>query len=135
MIIVVRKITPIALGNEIRRRFGEDDSTINNEQEKTTLKFIKAAISFIPEAKDAGTDFTNAAFIFAQPRREFVIKAGKGDWEFYFSEEADGKICGKCVRTGSIWRYLWNGAGKFIHVAVKALSIIGPAGLKALMSA
>lgn len=100
-----------------------------------TLKFIKTAISFIPEAKKAGTDFTNAAFIFAQPGREFVIKAGNGDWEFYFSQEADGKVRGHCVRKGSLWRYLWDGVGGFIATyGGPVLSTILPMGVKALTS-
>lgn len=65
-------------------------------------------------AFDAGTDFDNVAFIFAQNEREFVIKAGNGDWEFLFQEEDDGRIHGKCYRKGSLWRFLWDQAREVI---------------------
>lgn len=91
------------------RRCGDEEEQQNlDEQRKATLKFIKAAISFIPQALDTGADLSNASFILAQPGRDFVVKAGNGDWEFYFTEKEDGKVHGKCVRTGSIWRWIWN---------------------------
>ena len=65
-------------------------------------------------AFDAGTDFDNVAFIFAQNEREFVIKAGNGDWEFLFTQEDDGRIHGKCCRKGSHWRYVWDQAREVI---------------------
>ena len=113
--IDVKRITPIALGAEIRRRFGEEDKRKDlSEREKVTLKFLNAAISFYPLAFDAGTDFDNVVFIFAQNEREFVIKAGNGDWEFLFQEEDDGRIHGKCCRQGSHWRYAWDQAREVI---------------------
>lgn len=66
---------------------------------------------------DAGADLTNAAFIFAQPGSEFVIKAGGGDWEFYFTEESDGEIRGHCVRIGSFCRWAWDkSVGNFARI-------------------
>lgn len=110
VIIKVKKITVPIIGEEITSRFGNDEEEWEklDKTDSVTLKFLKAAHSFIPQAKEAGTDFKNAAFIFAQVGREFVIKAGNADWEFYFSEEDDGKIRGKCVRKGSWLRYVWD---------------------------
>ena len=50
----------------------------------------------------------NTSFIFAQPGREFAIISGKGDWEFYFSQDGDGRVSGVCVRK-STFRYIWDG--------------------------
>lgn len=108
--IKVDKITAPVIGREITKRFGEDEEKWDNlsKADSVTFKFLKAAYSFIPEARNAGADLTNAAFIFQQIAREFVIKAGEGDWEFLFSEEEDSKIRGKCVRKGALWRYIWD---------------------------
>ena len=40
----------------------------------------------------------NAAFIFRQPGREFVLIAGDGEWKYDFCEDADGDIYGRCIR-------------------------------------
>ena len=45
-------------------------------------------------------DLTNAAFIISQPGKEFIIQAGNGDWEFFFSEDAKDVVHGCCVREG-----------------------------------
>lgn len=60
---------------------------------------------------NAGADLTNASFFFAQPGSEIVIKAGGGDWEFYFSEDANDEIQGRCIRKGRIQvlSTIWNG--------------------------
>ena len=34
-----------------------------------------------------GTDLSNAAFIFSQPGRDFVIQTGNDDWEIFFDEK------------------------------------------------
>ena len=136
VIIEVQKITVPVIGKEITDRFGADEEEWEklDKTDRVTLKFLKAAHSFIPQAKEAGTDFENAAFIFAQVGKEFVIKSGNGDWEFYFSEEDDGKIRGKCFRKGSLLRYLWDpiketiiGLGKTLLQAIsgRALAYIG----------
>ncbi|KAL9965270.1 hypothetical protein ACROYT_G029045 [Oculina patagonica] len=116
--IQVDKITSVALGKEVLKRCGDEDQQKKlNETRKATLKFLKAATSFIPHAMDAGADLTNAAFIFAQPGSEFVIKAGGGDWEFYFTEESDGEIRGHCVRIGSFCRWAWDkSVGNFARI-------------------
>ena len=34
-----------------------------------------------------GADISNAAFIFSQPGRDFVIQTGNDDWEIFFDEK------------------------------------------------
>ena len=36
----------------------------------------------------------------SQPGREFIIQAGNGDWEFFFSEDAKDVVHGCCIREG-----------------------------------
>ena len=74
---------------------------------KTTLRFLRAADSFIPDAEDDGADLRNAAFILRQPGREFAIIAGDGDWEYDFCEDADGDIYGRCIRKPFL-RFAWD---------------------------
>ena len=89
------------LGKEITKRCGNEGRHKDLKKSgETTLRFLQTAISFVPDAIKDGADLTNAAFIFAQPGREFVIKSGNGDWEFYFSEDDSDEILGRCVRTG-----------------------------------
>lgn len=68
-----------------------------SETGKLTLRFLRAAIDFIPTALKISGDLSNASFLFAHPGNELVIKAGDGEWEFYFSQRADGTIHGRCV--------------------------------------
>ena len=84
---------------------------------------MRAAIYSIPFAMRAGADLRNASFIFAQPRREFVIKAGQGDWEFYFSQSDDENIHACCVRKPRL-RYIW---GEAKNVFRYLLPIVVPA--------
>lgn len=101
MIFYVKKISSTFLGREITKRCGNEGQHNNlEEKDKTTLRFLQAAISYISEATDLGADLSNAAFIFSQPGREFVIQAGNGDWEFFFSEDLNNTIHGHCVRKG-----------------------------------
>ena len=116
IIIDVSKITSAILGKEITKRCGNEGRHRNlNNRGQTTLRFLQNAISFIPEAVKAGADLTNAAFIFSQPGREFVVKAGRGDWEFFFSEDERDEIHGRCVRKGRkpLLHKVWNNL-KFI---------------------
>ena len=70
----------------------------------------------------------NGSFIYAQPGNEFVITAGNGDWEFYFSQSEDAdKISCYCLRK-PMWRYLWDGV-------VWAFSQFVPSSLRALTAA
>ena len=101
MIVRVDKISSTVLGKEIVKRCGIEGQHGNlNEDDQTTLKFLRAAISFISNANDMCADLTNAAFIISQPGKEFIIQAGNGDWEFFFSEDAKDVVHGCCVREG-----------------------------------
>lgn len=51
----------------------------------------------------------NSAFILRQPGREFVLKSGKGDWEYDFCEDYDGVIYGRCVRKPFL-HFAWDKA-------------------------
>ena len=75
--------------------------------DQTTLEFLKAALYFLPTALEDGADLGNAVFLFAQAGSEFVIKAGNGDWEYYFSEEYPNQITGTCVRKPWL-RFFWD---------------------------
>lgn len=123
--ITVKKITAPVIGGEITRRFGKDEEKWDdlNKADSDTLKFLKAAYSFIPLAVSAGADLNNAAFIFQQIGREFVIKAGDGDWEFLFLVEEDSKIRGNCVRKGAIWRYIWDPIREFVTEVAKTARV------------
>ena len=57
-----------------------------------------------------GADLSNAAFIFLQSGREFVIQAGNVDWEFFFSEDLKYTVHGHCVRKDprQAFRGFWN---------------------------
>lgn len=108
--IRVVKITSTSLGRELIKRCGNEGNHLYlDDTSRKTLRFLRAAISFIPAACDDGADMSNAAFIFAQPGREFVIEAGDRDWEFYFSEDQYGSICGRCVRM-RLRHYVWDKA-------------------------
>ena len=108
--IRVQEINGRAIGREITRRCGnEGQHRYLNDVDWTTLRFLRAANSFIPDARDDGADMRNCAFILRQPGREFVIISGDGDWEYDFCEDADGEIYGRCVRKPFL-RYVWDGA-------------------------
>lgn len=122
-LITVKQITPVVLGRELFERCGDEDQQIYiNKQKKATLKLLKHGISFIPQALDAKIDLKNASFIFAQPGREFVVRAGNGDWEICFLEQMDGTVCGRCTRYGSHLRWMWDSAaGTFVRDTVSSL--------------
>ena len=73
----------------------------------------------------------NVAFILCQPRQEFLIQAGNGDWEFYFAEDVNGQIYGRCVRKPFL-RYVWDGFMSVVRRIVGLLSIAGLAARYAL---
>ena len=101
MIFRVDKILSTVLGKQIVKRCGIEEQHGNlSEEDQTTLKFLRAAISFISNANDMCADLTNAAFIISHPGKEFIIQAGNGDWEFFFSEDAKDVVHGRCVREG-----------------------------------
>ena len=72
------KITALALGAEVRKI---EDKSYPDRHDETTIKFLKAAIHFLPMALDDGADLTNAVFLFAQAGKEFVVKAGRGEFQ------------------------------------------------------
>lgn len=129
--IVVPKITSPALGAEVMKI---QRKAYPDEHDRTTIKFLKAAINFLPTANADGADFTNALFIFAQPGREFTVQAGKGDWEYYFSEEGYNNITGICVRRPWL-RFIWNGITSTISRLGGALLSIAGRALPALTAA
>lgn len=128
--ITVKKITSIALGNEIEKI---RDKGRLSEYDQTGIRFLKGAIHFIPLALEDGADLENAAFIFATPGSQFVVTAGKGDWEYYFSEDDMRIITSRCVRRPWRW-YLWDKVKSGFSRIVPFLPIAG-AALKVLMPA
>ena len=116
-IIDVYEITSIVLGREITKRCGNEGNHGNlGKSGQRTLRFLQTAITVREEAIEAGANLTNASFILALPGREFVIRAGDGDWEFFFSEDDQGEVHGQCVRKGKTktWiQHIWNGSRYF----------------------
>ena len=51
----------------------------------------------MPLTNENGADFENAAFILNPPAGQFIVIAGKGDQEYYFSEGDSNNITCKCV--------------------------------------
>lgn len=100
-IIDVVEISGGVLGREITERCGNEGNHANlKKSEETTLRFLRNAITVRAEAIEDGADLTNAAFIFMLPGREFVIRAGDGDWEYFFSDDDRNEVSGQCVRKG-----------------------------------
>lgn len=97
--IPVREINGRTIGREIIKRCGHEGRHPHLEgEDEATLRFLRAANSFITDAEDDGADMKNAAFILRQPGREIVLKSGNGDWEYDFFEDSDGEIYGRCIR-------------------------------------
>ena len=106
--IRVEEINGRAIGREITQRCGnEGQHPYLNDVDWTTLRFLRAANSFIPDARDDGANMRNCAFILRQPGRDFFIISGNGDWEYDFCEDADREIYGRCVRKPFL-RYAWE---------------------------
>ncbi|KAL9965267.1 hypothetical protein ACROYT_G029042 [Oculina patagonica] len=104
----VSEITTVALGRFLVDKCGnEGQHRYLDETGQATLEFLRASIDFVPQALQAGANMRNTSFIYAQPGREFVISAGNGDWEFYFSQTGDEINC-QCVRK-PMYRYVWDG--------------------------
>ena len=112
--IHVHEINGRATGRELTLRCGhEEQHRYLNDVNLTTLRFLRVVNSFIPHAIDDGANMRNCAIVLRQPRREFVIISGDGDWEYDFCEEADGEIYGRCIRK-PFRRYVWDGAKAFV---------------------
>ncbi|KAL9964563.1 hypothetical protein ACROYT_G028219 [Oculina patagonica] len=124
----VTYINGCTLGRLIINKCGNAGNWSSLNYEKAmTLRFLQAAITFVPDASNDGADLSNASFILNVPRSAFVVKAGDGDWEFYFTEDNYGNITGKCTRQ-PFRHYLWNGVkkaftcvGKLVWKAVKTV--------------
>jgi len=128
--IRVNEINGRAIGREIRKRCGNEGwHPYLDEVGRTTLRFLRAANTFIRDAEDDGADLENAAFILRQPGREFVIISGDGDWEYDFCEDDDGEIYGRCVRKPFL-RYAWDNTKSMVtrvfSFLVGFLPIVGP---------
>lgn len=138
--VVLKEISKVAIGREEVRRCGNEGSAkgryegeeITYEEYRaieTRRRILRAARSFIPDAQEDGADMKNAAFILSIPGRDFVIKAGDGDWEYVFEEDEDGEIYGRCVRQAFL-RYLYNKATnticRVLSFAAEHLPITGP---------
>ena len=96
-----------------------------DSHDRTTIQFLKAAIHFLPTAMKDGANLKNAVFLFAQAGSEFVVKAGSGDWEYYFSEEYPNQITGKCVRRPWL-RFIWDKVSSTVcRIGGTLLSAIG----------
>ena len=120
VVIGVDKITPIIIGREIAKRCGNEGQwQYLNAKDKATLEFLQAASTGVGIAIEDRADLTNASFIISQPGREFVLKAGKGDWEYHFSMEGC-RIVGRCIRK-PLPQYLWDGLKGVVSRVVPAL--------------
>ena len=111
-----------------------EDKGCHSKHDLTKIKFLKAAINFLPMAMEDGADLRNALFIFAQSGREFTVKAGKSDWEYYFSEDSTNTITGKCVRRPWL-RFIWNGITSTVSRVCGPMLSLGPTIVKALPKA
>lgn len=135
--VFVERISAVTLAKEILKRCGnEGHHPYLNERNRATLNFLRVAITFVPDASNDGADLANASFILNQPGGEFVVQAGGGDWEFYFSEDCQGNITGKCTRQ-PLRRYLWDRftsavkcVGKVVFKAIAYTGVV--AGFTAL---
>ena len=117
----MKEINKCTLGKELLRRCGnEGRHHWLDEVGQTTLRFLRAAIDFVPAARGDGVDLTNACFILHQPVGSFVIKSGNGDWEFKFSQDDRGNISGTCERQ-PLRRYLWDGFNSVVKCVGKVI--------------
>ena len=132
-IILVREINGRTIGREILKRCGHEGHHPDLEgEDEATLSFLRAALSFIPDAEGDGADMENAAFILRQPGREIVLKSGNGDWEYDFCQDGDGEIYGRCIRKPFIF-YICDIASSAVVSFVKScISSLPWGGLKAL---
>ena len=93
-------------------------------EDEVTLRLLRAANSFLPDAADDGADMKNAAFILRQPGFEIVLKSGKGDWEYDFCEDSDGEIYGRCIHQ-PIFYFAWDkGKSVVVRICKFAVSLV-----------
>ena len=134
--ILVGEINGRTIGREIIKRCGHEGHHPDLEDEdKATLRFLRAANSFIPDAEDDGADMKNAAFILRQRGREIVLKSGNGDWEYDFCEDSDGEIYGRCIRE-PLLNYVFDKAkgavARIFNFAFRLVPSLLGGGLRAL---
>ncbi|XP_015780088.1 PREDICTED: uncharacterized protein LOC107357963 [Acropora digitifera] len=134
--ILVTEINGRTIGREIVKRCGHEGHHPNlGRVDKATLRFLRAANSFIHDAEDDGADMKNTAFILRQPGREIVLKSGNGDWEYDFCEDSDGEIYGRCIRK-PLLRFVYDKAKgavvRILKFACSAVPILLAGGLLAL---
>lgn len=128
-IIPVTEINGRTIGREILKRCGnEGQHPYLDRGDVTTLRFLRAANSFIHDALDDGADMRNTAFILRQPCREIVLKSGNGDWEYDFCEDFDGDIYGRCVRK-PLLRFMWDKTKSAVVRIVQFAASLVPAVL------
>ena len=105
--IDVEEITPYILGEKINSLQKKNAFSSLSEFDQTRVKFLREAIHFIPQALNDRANLKSAIFIFALPGRQFAFKSGAGDWEYYFSQDNNNKITGRCTRKPLVY-YVWD---------------------------
>ena len=105
--IDVEEITPYILGEKINSLQKKNAFSSLREFDQTRVKFLREAIHFIPQALNDRANLKSAIFIFALPGRQFAFKSGAGDWEYYFSQDNNNKITGRCTRKPWVY-YVWD---------------------------
>ena len=105
--IDVEEITPYILGEKINSLQKKNAFSSLSEFDQTQVKFLREAIHFIPQALNDRANLKSAIFIFALPGRQFAFKSGAGDWEYYFSQDNNNKITGRCTRKPWVY-YVWD---------------------------
>lgn len=105
--IDVEEITPYILEEKINSLQKKNAFSSLSEFDQTRVKFLREAIHFIPQALNDRANLKSAIFIFALPGRQFAFKSGAGDWEYYFSQDNNNKITGRCTRKPWVY-YVWD---------------------------
>ena len=111
----MKKITAIALGEEV----GQKKYKTRNVSVNTTKQV-------------SNSQKRPSNFIFNPPSGHFIFIAGKGDWEYYFSEGGGNNITCKGVRKPSLM-YLWN-KGTFGFSGITLLLCLAEVVIKAFRS-
>ena len=105
--IELEEITPDVFGEKIYFLQKKKGFSSLSEFDQTQVKFLREAIHFIPQALNDRANLKSAIFIFALPGRQFAFKSGAGDWEYYFSQDNNNKITGRCTRKPWVY-YVWD---------------------------
>ena len=105
--IELEEITPDVFGEKIYFLQKKKAFSSLSEFDQTQVKFLREAIHFIPQALNDRANLKSAIFIFALPGRQFAFKSGAGDWEYYFSQDSNNKITGRCTRKPWVY-YVWD---------------------------